>query len=75
MSRYIDADVYIKYCDEHWIPLNVDAVKAQPTADVIPIEWIEEQKDKCFPDSITEISLRHLLADWERRKDDKGRSD
>lgn len=37
MSRYIDADAYIKYCDEHWIPLNVDAVKAQPTADVIEV--------------------------------------
>ena len=34
MSRYIDADAYIKYCDEHWLALNVDAVNAQPTADV-----------------------------------------
>ena len=43
MPRYIDADDYIKYCEEKWIPLNVDAVKAQPTADVVEIkkdgEW------------------------------------
>ena len=31
--RLIDADAYIKYCDENWIPLNVDAVNAQPTVD------------------------------------------
>ena len=37
MSRFIDANAYIKYCDEHWIPLNVDAVKAQPTADVVEV--------------------------------------
>lgn len=34
MARYIDADAYIKYCEEHRIPLNIDAVKAQPTVDV-----------------------------------------
>lgn len=37
MSRYIDADAYIKYCDEHWLALNVDAVNAQPTADVVEV--------------------------------------
>ena len=29
--RLIDADAYIKYCEEEWIPLNYDAVNAQPT--------------------------------------------
>lgn len=29
MPMYIDADSYIKYCEENWIPLNVDAVLAQ----------------------------------------------
>lgn len=37
MSRYIDADEYIKYCDENWIVLNKDAVNAQPTADVVEV--------------------------------------
>ncbi len=37
MSRYIDAEAYIKYCDEHWIALNVDAVNAQPAADVAEV--------------------------------------
>ena len=36
MSRLIDADALIAYCDEKWIPLNIDAVNAQPT--------IEERK-------------------------------
>lgn len=33
--RLIDADAYIKYCEKNWIPLNVDAVNKQPTADVV----------------------------------------
>lgn len=37
MSRYIDADAYIKYCNKFWIPLNVDAVNAQSTADVVEV--------------------------------------
>ena len=37
MSRYIDANAYIKYCEENWIPLNIDAVKKQPTADMVDI--------------------------------------
>lgn len=37
MSKYIDADAYIKYCDRHWIALNVDAVNAQPAADVVEV--------------------------------------
>lgn len=54
MARYIDADAYIKYCEEHRIPLNIDAVKAQPTADVTEInvgKWINtgsgEECSKC----------------------------
>ena len=26
-------------------------------ADVIPIEWMNEQKDKCFPYSVTALAL------------------
>ena len=37
MTRYIDADAYIKYCEDKWIPLNVDAVTEQPTADVVEV--------------------------------------
>lgn len=36
MPKYIDADEYIKYCEENWIVLNVDAVNKQPEADVEP---------------------------------------
>lgn len=45
-------------------------IEDAPTADVIPIEWIKEQKDKCVPYSITEVTLKHLLAEWERREDE-----
>lgn len=47
----------------------IKGIQEQPAADVIPIEWIKEQKDKCFPNSITAIALKHLLAEWERRED------
>ena len=29
--RLVDADALIAYCDKKWIPLNVNAVNAQPT--------------------------------------------
>ena len=44
MPKYIDADEYIKYCEENWIALNVDAVNKQPEADVEPVRrgrWIK----------------------------------
>lgn len=37
MPKYIDADEYIKYCEENWIALNVDAVNKQPAADVAEV--------------------------------------
>ena len=37
MPKYINADEYIKYCEENWIVLNVDAVNEQPAADVEPV--------------------------------------
>lgn len=30
--RLIDADALIEFCAERWIPLNIDAVNMQPTA-------------------------------------------
>ena len=47
-----------------------DIIEQQPTADVIPIEWIKEQKDKCFPYSTTALVLNGLITEWERREDD-----
>lgn len=47
----------------------MSAIEQQPTADVIPLEWIKEQKDKCFPYSVTAITLNDLLTEWERRED------
>lgn len=49
MSRLIDADAYIAYCEKNWIPLNIDAVNAQPTIepDVARViaTIIENEKD------------------------------
>ena len=43
MGRMIDADALIAYCDKNWIPLNVDAVNAQPTIEERKTgEWIEK---------------------------------
>ena len=77
MSRYIDADAYRKKWADIFDSAYGDSccdmfkksINEQPTADVIPIKWIKEQKDKCFPDSITAIALKHLLTEWERRED------
>lgn len=46
MTRYIDADAYIKYCEDKWIPLNVDAVTEQPTADAVEVVRCGECKHK-----------------------------
>jgi hypothetical protein len=45
--RLIDADAYIAYCDEKWIPLNVDAVNEQPTIEAVPVrkgKWLRDYK-------------------------------
>lgn len=51
MSKYIDAEAYIKYCDEHWIALNVDAVNAQPAADVVEVVRCKDCKHYQFADN------------------------
>ena len=72
--RLIDADALKQRIREKFdglierIEIN-SVINSQPTADVIPIEWIKEQKDKCFPYSITERELNDLLIKWERRED------
>lgn len=49
--RLIDAESYIKYCYNRWIPLNVDAVIAQPTVDAVEVvrckdcKWSVEHYD------------------------------
>ena len=72
MSRYIDADELIKIGlqDGAYEYVSVDEIANFPTADVIPIEWIKEQKDKCFPYSVTALALNGLLTEWERREDE-----
>lgn len=43
--RAIDADEFIEFCAERWIPLNIDAVNMQPTIQPEPIEghWIPHE--------------------------------
>ena len=45
MGKIIDADAYIKYCDEHWIPLNINAVNDQPELSVVPKEEYDLLKE------------------------------
>ena len=45
--RLIDADALIKYCDDNWIPLNVDTVNAQPTVEERKTgKWINHRNDR-----------------------------
>lgn len=70
----IDADVIIEEAHRQGKSMvTVELLENMPTADVIPIEWIKEQKDKCFSDSITAIELKHLLEKWERREDERNK--
>jgi len=48
--RLIDADALIAYCDKKWIPLNVNAVNAQPTIEPERKtgKWIPTGKDTIF---------------------------
>ena len=86
MNRYIDANAIVDKvcegisCNECSFGTNEDGmsecvlnkrIAELPTADVIPIEWIKEQKDKCFPYSVTALTLNGLLKEWEGRENDE----
>ena len=72
MSRYIDADVARRIIDSPRSKEQMLLVLSQAEpADVIPIEWIKEQKDKCFPYSVTALTLNGLLMEWEGREDEQ----
>ena len=63
--RMIDADALIKYCDDNWIPLNVDAVNAQPTADVrenVRGEWIDAEEDDELDDGEKVTFIGHRCS-------------
>lgn len=59
MARYIEVDAYIKYCEEHWIPLNIDAIKKQSTADMVDIITNE------LTNKISERIIRALEENYE----------
>ena len=72
MIRYIDVDVARRIIDSPRSKEQMLLVLSQAEpADVIPIEWIKEQKDKCFPYSVTAITLNGLLMEWEGREDEQ----
>lgn len=45
--RLIDADAYLKYCEENWVPLNEDVVNAQPIVDVAPVVYAKWEDGRC----------------------------
>lgn len=80
--RLIDAESYIKYCDDHWIPLNVDAVLAQPTIDAVPVVRCKDCKyarmtyageckycDIWFPDEAVYIDGDSFCSSAERKEE------
>ena len=66
MKKYIDADAYIKYCNDKWIPLNVDAVNAQPSADVAEVNRCKT----CFHYKPREYGYNCTVLDWDVNEDD-----
>lgn len=63
MPKYIDADAYIKYCEENWIALNVDAVNKQPEADVEPVRqgrWVYDSDGIPCCSECGEFALQRL---------------
>lgn len=78
MSRFVDVDridwrliipTNPTTAEENMIYRARKLVESQPTVDAIPIEWIKEQIDKCFPYSTVALMLDGLIAEWERRED------
>ena len=45
-------------------------IKALPTIEAIPVEWIEKQKARCYPRSISWLALDALLKTWREEKDE-----
>lgn len=48
--RLIDADALIEFCAERWIPLNIDAVNMQPTAQPDNQTNLCDSCDYSYPD-------------------------
>lgn len=61
MPRYIEANAYIKYCEENWIPLNVDAVNKQPTADVVERKKVELPDINYYNETVYGFKLQDLI--------------
>lgn len=86
MNEYIDAkelrkayrdwfDTYDwhhngKDYEKSTIAKAVQILDKQPAADVIPVEWIKEQKDKCFSRSAA-LVLSNLIIEWRKENNDK----
>lgn len=75
--RLIDADT-IQYDQllntgnkEHPLEWAVSrpVINSMPTIEAIPVEWIEKQKARCYPRSISWLALEALLKTWKEEKD------
>ena len=59
---------FIQGLQDAYLRVISDLDRLSPV-DAIPIEWIKEQKDKCFPYLTTALVLNGLITEWERRND------
>lgn len=50
-------------------------IKALPAIEAIPVEWIEKQKARCYPRSISWLALEALLKTWKEEKDEVEKCD
>ena len=53
--RIIDADALIEFCEERWIPLNIDAVNMQPTIQPVATDTNVGDTMSKFIDGLEEI--------------------
>lgn len=61
MSRYIDVDEYIEYCEDEWIPLNVDAVNEQPVTEIIHCKYCKHYCWESFSGKGVEYFCTRLI--------------
>ena len=68
MARYIDAVAFEKWANENMIQINKDTLRLAPTADVIPIKWIEEYR-KGLPEDEIGWQFDYMLEDWRKENE------
>ena len=65
LYRHVGWDLREVHYSQMDVECNIDNM---PTIEAIPVEWVEDQKSKCFPHSITWLCLKELLVAWKENE-------